>query len=90
MKFLNPIESIPTDQIIKIIENGFVVFFCFGFFGGMTLLAIATSGFGSLTKTLTVSLAITVLLVFLLFYSIYTRSKIVPELKRRLKQKECP
>ncbi len=84
MKILKPIDTISTDQLLKLIEVLFTLAFVLGMLGGMSLVLLLISG--GVTQSQKGSIggfAAVFLLLFLFFAARYIRNKIIPEIRNR-------
>lgn len=84
MKILKPIETISTDQLLKLIENLFTLAFILGLVGGMSLVLLSISGgVTQRQKGYVGGFAAILLLLFLVFAARFIRNRIIPEIRNR-------
>ena len=86
MKLLRSIETITTEQILKIIGTFNVIVFCGGMVGGLLLgLLFSFNSFSEDIKGVLAGFDAILLLIFLIIANRYIDRKITPELRKRCK-----
>jgi hypothetical protein len=87
MKILKPVDTISTDNLLMSLERSVAIAFCFGFFGGMSLVFLSMAkGITQDAKGVIAGLDAIALLLFLFLADRYARNTIIPEIQKRCRQ----